>query len=172
MTGSDLIPLGKIVGTHGLRGELRVHAYAGESSALLTARSVIIRTPDGKDSALTIVGARLNAKKLLLAVKDVTNINQVLHLVGQELYVSREQLPEPEADEYYWHDLLGLKVITDTGQPLGSLVSIMETGSNDVYLVKGEGREYLIPALADVVVNIDVKAGIIIVSPPDGLLDL
>ena len=172
MTGSDLIPLGKIVGTHGIRGELRVHAYAGESSALLTARSVFVRASDGTDSALSIVGVRLNGKKLLLTVKDVNNINQVLHLVGRELYVPREQLPEPEADEYYWHDLLGLQVVTDAGQSLGKLVSIMETGSNDVFLVKGEEREYLIPALAEVVVDVDVKAGIMTISPLDGLLDL
>lgn len=172
MTGSDLIPLGKIIGTHGIRGELRVHAYAGESSALLTARSVIVRAPDGTESVLSIAGARLNGKKLLLSVKDVNNINQVLHLVGRELHVPREQLPEPDADEYYWNDLLGMRVITDAGQPLGKLASIMETGSNDVFVVKGEEREYLIPALADVVVDVDVKAGIMTISPLDGLLDL
>ena len=60
---------------------------------------------------------------------------QVQHLVGREVYVRRSQLPPPADDEYYWHDLLGLQVVTDAGRRLGELSSIIETGSNDVYVV-------------------------------------
>jgi 16S rRNA processing protein RimM len=172
MAGSELIPLGKVVGTHGIRGELRVHAYAGESSALLTARSVILQTPQGAQETLAVSRARLNGKRLLLSFSGISDINQVQHLVGRELFFRREQLPPPDEGEYYWHDLIGLQVVTDGGQALGRLTGIMETGSNDVYVVAGEGREYLIPALADVVVKIDLAAGIMTVSPLEGLLDL
>jgi 16S rRNA processing protein RimM len=81
-------------------------------------------------------------------------------------------MPELAEGEFYWCDLLGLAVMTDGGEPLGLLADIIATGSNDVYVVKNDGREYLIPALEDVVLNIDLDKGIITVRPPEGLFDL
>jgi 16S rRNA processing protein RimM len=74
--------------------------------------------------------------------------------------------------EYYWCDLIGLKVITDGGVHLGELYDIMATGSNDVYLVRSGEKEYLIPAIEDVVVEINLAAGVMTVSPLEGLLEL
>jgi 16S rRNA processing protein RimM len=84
----------------------------------------------------------------------------------------RDQLPETDEGEYYWVDLIGLRVVTDDGAELGTLREIIETGSNDVYVVQGREKEYLIPALADVVSSIDLEAGTMTVTPLDGLLDL
>jgi 16S rRNA processing protein RimM len=81
-------------------------------------------------------------------------------------------LPELAEGEFYWCDLLGLKVVTDLGEFLGTLTDIIATGSNDVYVVKNDSREYLIPALADVVLEVDLDEGKMVVSPPEGLLDL
>ena len=74
--------------------------------------------------------------------------------------------------EYYWCDLLGLRVVTVEGVELGTVAEIIDTGSNDVYVVRSAEREYLIPALADVVVAIDLATRTMTVSPPEGLLDL
>jgi 16S rRNA processing protein RimM len=172
MIVNDLILLGKIVGTHGLRGELKVNAYAGASSALLTVKSVIVQATSGTGETMTVSGVRMNGKKLLLSIKGFSSINQVQHLLGRELLIHREQLPAPDDDEYYWHDLIGLKVFTDSGRLIGTLTEIMETGSNDVYVVKDNHQEFLIPALADVVTKIDLTDGVMIISPMDGLLDL
>ena len=172
MTTDTLIPVGKIAGTHGIRGELRVTAYAGEATALLVVRSVRAQAADGSVETLRISRARFSGKKLLLACAGLTDINQVQHLVGRELLVSREQLPAPDDDEYYWQDLIGLRVLTSDGRELGRLCDIMETGSNDVYVVRENDREYLIPALADVVVQIDLKNGCMTIDPLEGLLDL
>jgi 16S rRNA processing protein RimM len=84
----------------------------------------------------------------------------------------REQLPELSEGEFYWCDLLGLTVKTDRGEILGLLTNIITTGSNDVYVVKDDKRECLIPALDDVVLDINLDDGIMTVSPPEGLLDL
>ena len=172
MTGNDLVLLGKVVGTHGIRGQLRVAPFSGEFDTLLAVPSIILKGPQGEMDSFAVAAATVHGKKLLVTLKGFANINQVLHLVGRELYVQRAQLPPLEEDEYYWHDLIGLRVVTDTGRQLGRLAAIMETGSNDVYVVREGDREYLIPALADIVVKIDLAVGVMTVSPPEGLLDL
>lgn len=120
-----------------------------------------------------VANAKAHGKKIILSLKDFTNINDVLHLVGREVYVQRDQLPVLDDDEFYWCDLLGLQVVTGEGETLGELVDIISTGSNDVYVVRGDGgREILIPALDDVVLEVDPAAGRMTVSLPEGLLDL
>ena len=109
---------------------------------------------------------------MILTLKPFDNINQVLHLVGREIYADRAALPELPSDEFYWSDLLGLQVVTADGEGLGELVDIIETGSNDVYVVKKNGREVLVPALEDVVMSVDLAGGRMTVSLPEGLLDL
>ncbi len=172
MASNDLILLGKIVATHGIRGQLRVVPYSGLFDTFLALGSVTLKDPAGCMHVQQIAAATVHGKKLLLSFKGYGDINQVLHLVGCELYIGREQLPEPEEDEYYWHDLIGLTVVTEGGQLLGILDSIIETGSNDVYVVKSSGREYLVPALAEVITSIDLDKKVMTVAPLEGLLDL
>jgi len=107
-----------------------------------------------------------------MALDDFADINQVLTLNGSELYVGLSQLPVPDEDEYYWRDLIGLAVVTDQGLELGTIVDIFETGSSDIYVVRGETKEYLIPAIADVITLVDVPGKKMIITPLDGLLDL
>jgi 16S rRNA processing protein RimM len=169
---TDLILLGKIVATHGIRGQLRVVPYSGHFDTFLAIGSVTLKDAAGRMVGYDIASAAVHGKKLLLALKGYADINQVEHLVGCELYVDRDQLPLPDEDEYYWYDLLGLTVVTASGEQLGSLESIIETGSNDVYVVKSGEREYLIPALAEVVTSIDLDAKVMTVTPFEGLFDL
>ena len=91
---------------------------------------------------------------------------------GSELCLKRSQLPVPNEDEYYWRDLIGLAVQTDQGIELGTLVDIFETGSSDIYVVHGPSKEYLIPAIADVITQIDIAGKKMVITPLDGLLDL
>lgn len=164
--------LGKIVATHGIRGQLRVHSYSGEHGALVALTSVLLHDPAGGWESFDVVSAKAHGNKVLLSLKGCDNINQVLHLVGRELYAEREKLPELEEDEFYWCDLIGLSVVTEAGEELGRLTDIIPTGSNDVYVVSSGSREYLVPALTDVVVAVDLAAGIMTVAPPEGLFDL
>ena len=92
-------------------------------------------------------------------------------LVGSELFMNRNALPELEADTYYWQDLIGLTVVDIHHGELGRLDHIMPTGSNDVYVVKGKGREVLVPALAWVVKSIDLEQGEMVIDLPDALLE-
>lgn len=170
--GSDLLSIGRITGTHGIRGMVKVHLFAGDDSALRALDSCLLRLPDGREEALTVVSLQGGGRKTLLSLKGYASINEVLPLVRGELLVRRDQLPDTDDDEYYWADLVGLKVVTADGADLGTLEEIIETGSNDVYCVRGGEKEILIPALADVIRNIDLTRGIMTVALPDGLLDL
>ena len=172
MATSDLILLGKIVATHGIRGQLRVVPYSGLFDTFLAVKDVTLKDASGRMLVQEIAAAAVHGKKLLLAFKGYADINQVQHLVGCELYVGRDQLPKPDDDEYYWYDLIGLTVVSADGQQLGILESIIETGSNDVYVVKSSTREYLVPALAEVVTSIDLDKKVMTVAPFEGLFDL
>ncbi len=170
--GSKPVLLGKIVATHGIRGQLRIVPFSSETSTIVSLRTVLLKGPNGGMEPFEVAHAVAHGKKVLITLKEFDDINQVLHLVGREVYVRRDQLPELPPDEYYWCDLLGLRVVTVGGEALGTLSEIIATGSNDVYVVRDAAREYLLPALEDVVINIDLNAGVMTVSPPEGLLDL
>jgi 16S rRNA processing protein RimM len=164
--------LGKVVATHGIKGQLRVAAFSGEFETILALGSLMLKGPVGGMESFEVAASAVHGKKVIVALKDYDSINQVLHLVGRELYTTREQMPELPEGEFYWCDLLGLKVVNDRGEVLGALVDIIATGSNDVYVVKDGKREHLIPALEEIVLDINLDDGIMTVSLPEGLLDL
>jgi 16S rRNA processing protein RimM len=168
----ELIILGKVAGTHGIRGELRIACYSGQYDTLMGLRKLLLRGLKGELLEIPIDSVRLNTGKALVKLSQYDDINGVKHLVGMDLVVYRSQLPELEDDEFYWHDLIGLRVLTESGEELGRLAEIFSTGSNDVYVVRKGNREYMIPALEDVVKEINLAAGTMKVSPMEGLLDL
>jgi len=168
----ELFPIGRISATHGIRGQLKVNLYSGSAETLCASDSVLLRTSRGETVSYGVAGVSGHGKKTILALKGFDNVNQVLHLVGAEILVRRDQFPDLGEDEYFWCDLIGLAVVTDEGVNLGRLEDIIETGSNDVYVVRSQERECLIPALDDVVVDVDLERGVMTVHPPEGLLDL
>jgi len=168
----ETVLLGKVVATHGIRGQLRVVLFSGDFTNAAGLDSVMLKRPDGGMDTFPVAAIARHGQKVLLTLKELDSINQVRPLVGREVHVRRDQLPELSEGEYYWCDLLGLRVETDRGELLGTLTEIIATGSNDVYVVRSGGREYLIPALEEVVREIDLDDRIMKVSPPEGLFDL
>ncbi|MBK5277162.1 MAG: 16S rRNA processing protein RimM [Desulfuromonadales bacterium] len=168
----ELIPVGKIIGTHGIKGQMKLHSYSGNADSLSVARSVTLKSPAGVLREVTLQSFNANSGKFIIGIKDFDDINLVEAFMGNEICLKRCQLSALDDDEYYWSDLIGLKVITDDGTLLGTVADIFETGSSDIYVVRNEEREYLIPAIGDVIKDIDPVGGKIIVTPIDGLLDL
>ncbi len=168
----ELVLLGKVISTHGVRGQLRLFLFSGEYSSIAALDRIILKGPNREMETFEVAATAKHGKKFLLTLKKYDNVNQVLHLVGRELYVKRDQLPELPEGEFYWRDLEGLRVVTDSGEELGTLTEIIATGSNDVYVVTGKEREYLIPALEDVILEVDLDVGVMKVRPLEGLLDL
>lgn len=171
MVPDNLILMGKVAAVHGIKGQLRIIPYSGMADNLLSCGSIMLRDSAGRLQQYEVSTATVHGKKLIMSLKGFAGINQVLHFVGCEILLYKEQLSAPGEDEYYWHELIGLKVVTCDGVDLGTLDSIIETGSNDVYVVVANGREYLIPALSDIVA-IDIQSRLMTVTPFEGLFDL
>lgn len=171
---NKLIVLGRITATHGIRGQVRFHSYSGNLDNLRSAENALLRLADGSMTEISIKQINGHGSKVLLSLSGYDSIEDSSPLISAELLLNKEQLPETEPDEFYWHELIGMTVVTDCGQKLGRLSEIMETGANDVYVVKAEDskREYLIPAIASVVRKIDLAEGCMTITPLEGLLDL
>jgi 16S rRNA processing protein RimM len=168
----ELVPVGKIIGTHGIKGFLKVYSYSGNIQNMQSAKSVFLKAKDGTVNEHVIKSVSAHAGAFILGLNGYTDINQVLPITGSELCLKRSQFPVPDEDEYYWRDLIGLAVHTDQGTELGTLVDIFETGSNDIYVVRGSAKEYLIPAIAGVIALVDIPGNKMIITPLEGLLDL
>lgn len=167
-----LITVGKIIGTHGIKGLLKLHSYSGNLETLQSVKKVTLKSAQGTFQDFELKSVAPHGGKPMIGLKGLDDINQALTLVGSEVCLLRSQLPETDEDEYYWCDLMGLSVATIDGVELGTVVDIFETGSSDIYVVGGGEREYLIPAIADVISNVDLKNRRILVTPLEGMLDL
>jgi len=168
----ELILLGRITGTHGVRGQVKVLPYSGEADSVRAAHTLFVEGPGGSWDGIPVAAVSGHGRKTLVRFRHLETIEQAQSLVGREIFALRAELPPLDDDEYYWQDLLGMHVVTDGNESLGTITDIFSTGSNDVYTVQGEGKEYLIPAIADVVVNVDMERRIMTISPLEGLLDL
>lgn len=168
----DMIHIGKLIGTHGIKGELKFHPYSRSSDSLAPLSDILLVSPSGLQHEVRIQKITSGGGKHTISLVGYDSINQVQQFISCEICLQRSQLPEPDENEYYWCDLIGLQVITDTGNILGSIVDIFETGSNDIYVVKNPQHEYLIPAISDVINSIDLESKLVTITPLDGLLDL
>lgn len=168
----ELILIGRISGTHGIRGLLRVVPYSGDADSIASLSTFVVRMPDGNFETFRIRSAVEHGKKLLVALEGIQDMNAAVGLTGSDIFVRREQLPALPDGEFYWQDLLGLTVLDERGGVLGELAHIFSTGANDVYVVKKDGEEYLLPAIEDVIIKVDLEMRTMTVHPMEGLLDL
>ena len=163
---SSLVVLGRIVKAHGTRGELKVHLYS-ESDALSVVKTIFIHSLEGKKVRYGVIKAR----GAILAVEGVFDRAQAEAFVGMKISVEKALLPRLDAEEYYWYELEGLSVVNVAGTKLGLLSDIMATSGHDVYIVQGSMREILVPAVEQVVKEIDLEKGLMVVDLPPGLVE-
>ena len=163
----DLVEIGKITRKHGLKGELRVSSYLESDAPLRKAKRVHIGSESAR-RAFDIASLKIQKKTILLRLKDVEDADQADRLVGSTVFISRELLEALPEGEYYWKDLIGLEVSTEEGRSLGIIESIFSTGGNDVFVCQGE-REILLPAISEVIREIDLKKGTVVVRLLEGL---
>jgi len=164
-----LILIGRIVGAHGVNGNCKIRSYAESLTVFQPGSDILIATTSGRKNVYEINWAKPHSKVDLLSLKGVTTRNQAQALIGSELFIEKTQLSKPDDGSYYWHDLIGLEVFSTDNNYLGRLHSIIQTGSNDVYVVKKEENEILIPALESVVHTIDLEKKRMRVELPEGL---
>ena len=165
----DLVIIGKIVGVHGLKGTCKIQSYAESLEIFKSGTVLLISSPDGSENRYEIDWIKSHSRGALLTLKEVTGRDQAKSLIGSELCIEKAELPELEAGAYYWFDLIGVNVYTSDERYIGSIASIIETGANDVYVVKDADKEILVPALESVVQSIDIESKIMRVELPEGL---
>jgi 16S rRNA processing protein RimM len=152
----DLFICGEIVKTRGLRGCVKVLSFLESQDILDGLDLVYLESKSGQKSRHEIKKIDSAGKFLFLELKGISDLDAARALVGSKLLLPRDLLAVLQDDEYYWSDIIGLEVYTPEGRHLGRIESIFPTGSNDVYVCRGEDGEFLIPAIADAIVRIDL----------------
>lgn len=168
----ELLRVGVISSTHGVRGEVKVYPTTDDAERFLDLDTVLLDAGKEKIS-LKIQNVKFFKNMVILKFKGYDNINDIEKYKGRDLLIRREQAVSLEENEFFITDLIGLQVITDQGEPLGTLTDVMPTGANDVYVVRREnGKELLLPAIKECVLEVDLKERVMKVHVMDGLLDL
>ena len=158
--------VGKVTRTHGLKGELKFYPTEQNSATVQSGQRSCLG-----DIQLKIESVRGVKSPFILKLDGINNIEAAKSLAGHERRVAREDFePLPEG-EFYRFEIEGLKVFDDTGKYYGVVEEIVETGSNDVYVVRGEGKEWLIPMIDSVVQTIDLQQGKLIFHCVEGLFE-
>ncbi len=167
----EILQVGVISSTHGVRGEVKVYPTTDDVRRFKKLKEVILDT--GKEQiTLEIESVKFFKQMVILKFKGIDNINDVEKYRQKSLYVTRANAVRLSRDEYFIADLMGLKVINEEEQEIGILREVMETGANDVYVIDmTDGRELLLPAIKQCVLQVDVEAGFVKVHVMDGLLD-
>jgi 16S rRNA processing protein RimM len=165
----DLVEIARIQGPNGLKGKMRITPY-GDSFERFKTYSHLIIGQDG--TPVKVLSVEQKKGSYIILLEGFIHIDQVEKIKGETLYVRRDQLEELGHEEYYWRDLIGLKVFDTSGREFGEVVEIFSTGSNDIYVVD-RLEQYLIPATEDVIKEISLEKGCIIIDASllEGLLD-
>ena len=165
----EYLAVGRVLRPHGVRGGLMVRAYS-EAIRSLEPDSPVLLGEDRRPEQVQSI--RPHRGQFLLYLRGCSDREMAETFRDADVQVRLEDAaPLPEGVYYHWQ-ILGLQVVTEQGQSLGELVEILETGANDVYVVRdAAGRERLLPAIRSVVAQVDEQAGRLVVRPLPGLLD-
>ncbi len=170
---SNWFNVGKIVNTHGIAGEVRVISRTDfKDERYKKGNKLYLFMPDNAEPIpLTVKSWRTHKNFDLLSFEGYNSINDVEKWKGGILKVSEEQLNSLDEDEYYFHEIIGCKVLLPNDEEIGKVTEILTPGANDVWVVKGKGKTYYIPYIEHVVVEVNVKEKYIVIEPMEGLLD-
>ena len=168
----DLLQVGIITSTHGVRGEVKVYPTTDDPRRFRRLKEVVLDT--GKEKMnLEIEGVKFFKQFVILKFKGLDNINDIEKYRQKSLYVTRKNAVRLQRDEYFIADLIGRKVQDEDGKELGTVKDVIETGANDVYEVEmADGKSLLLPAIKQCILNVDVENGTMQVYVLEGLLDL
>ena len=163
--------VGVIANTHGVRGEVMVYPTTEDIKRFDYLKEAVIDT--GKEKInVNVTGVKYFKNMVILKFEQYDNMDQVIPLKGMDLLVTRENAIPLAEGEHYIVDMIGCKIITDEGNALGELTDVMQTGANDVYVVKTtDGKEVLLPAIKECVLEKDIENKVIKVHIMKGLLD-
>lgn len=155
----ELIEVGKIVAPHGVRGDLRILPNTERPEIFKKLKRLFL---GGK--SVRLLSARPHKNIYILHIEGTDDRNGAELLVGKTVSVPRSEFPEPPDGTHYYFELIGLAAVTEDGSPVGTVAEIIQTGANDVYVIRpAEGKDILLPAIPDCVLSVDPAAGRMIV---------
>ena len=165
--------IGEIVKPHGIRGEVKVYLFSEQPENLKKYKKIVLQElTDSAQETYTVVKSREQGKLAILQLEGVVTREEAEALQGRKIWVDKADFPALDSDEYYWHQLKGLVIVTETGQELGRVTELFNTTAHDIMVVTGAGHEYMIPVNGDIIRDIDEQGGKIVISPPPGLLEI
>ncbi len=162
--GQNRVVLGRITGLYGVRGWLKIFSYSRPRENIFSYNPWLIEQSQDVSLAQQVIAWKVQGKGLIAQLDGINDRNMAQTYVGLDIAVPREALPALAKDEYYWCDLIGLKVVNQNQDVLGTVIEIMETGANDVVMVEGE-EKYLIQLLkGSVIKKVDHEQGQMLVD--------
>ena len=163
-----LLETGKIVKTHGIKGEVKIDAWSDTPEFLVSFKSMFLK--DG--TKLDVQKARVHKQGVIVKFKGIDSIDDALLYLNRTVYIDKTDVSLDDG-VYFIDDLVGLDVIdVENAKKYGVIKEVFQTGSNDVYTVSGEdGKNYYIPGIADIVKNVDLEKGVMYIKPIEGLFE-
>ncbi|MCD7777244.1 MAG: ribosome maturation factor RimM [Clostridiales bacterium] len=164
----DYFSIGKIVNTHGIKGEVKLYPYVDDLNKILSLDRVFVEKK-GVLAEKKVTGARIHKGMVLMSLEGVKDMTSAEELKDCVLKISRDMAVPCEEDEYFVKDLYDMEVVSEDGEVLGILNDILFTGANDVYIVKTKGKDILIPAVKQCILKVDVPGKKMTVRLLEGL---
>lgn len=170
---TDFLHIGRVANTHGVKGFIKVLPTTDDIKRFEVLKKVTLENSKGQDTAYKIKSVKYSGQFVLLKLEGVNTMDDAMMLKRDIIKISRDQALPLEDDENFICDLIGLEVFDMDDTFLGPLVDVIQTGANDVYVIdNGSKNGLMLPAMKQWVHTLDIKAGKMVVSLPDGLLDL
>lgn len=169
--GEDLIVIGRVSRPHGVKGEIRIEYFNPEDPLFFSRYQMIYLQKEGRARPYRPIKIRPHKHFILAKLEGIRTMEEAEKLRGNLVLVDAAELPPLGKDEYYWHEILGMAVYTEKGAVVGEVAEIFRTGSNDVYVVRKGEKEFLIPAIKDVIIGIDKDARKMVIRLLEGLLE-
>ncbi|QGY40078.1 16S rRNA processing protein RimM [Pseudodesulfovibrio cashew] len=173
MKRTGFIEVGGVARPHGIRGEFCIKSYADSPSLFGRVSTVFLQRDGGRPEPLAVESWREHKGMVLLKCKGVNDRDRVDELRGMAVLIREDDLPEPDEGEHYIVDMLGCRVRLDDGTDVGVLETFYENPGQDTWvIVADDGKEILLPAVPEFVLDVDLDEEVIVIDPPEGLLDL
>lgn len=171
-TDKEFVAVACIIRIHGLKGDVKVIQLSDDPDRIYSLNNIVIVSKNGEIKESCVKKVRAVKGGFAVSLSDVASASDAQQLVGSYLAVPEDEVPELGKDAWYHYEIIGIEVFTTDGMSLGKIEGIISTGSNDVYVVKGNEREYLIPAIRDVIKEVDVKGRRMVIAVMDGLIEM
>ena len=169
----DLGMIGEVIKPHGIRGEIKVYLYSEQPENFKHYKKIILQETGGSaKEAYIVVKSRVQGKVAILQLEGIGTREEAEALQGSKILLNTADFPTLDSDEYYWHQLKGLMVLTEEGQELGRVTRLFNTTAHDIMVVDGAGHDFMIPVNGDIIKEIDEQGERIVISPPPGLLEI